>query len=55
MCFRIWTTRFPRGVVKFSKIRWGYDSDTVPRDGDGRSWRRRTLWREKEAVGPWGR
>lgn len=36
-------------------MRCGYDSETVPRDGEGRSCRRRTLCREKEAVGPWGR
>lgn len=27
----------------------------MPRDAAGRSWRRRTLCREKLAVGPWGR
>ncbi len=54
-CLRICTTRFPRGVEKPSKIRCGYDSDTVPREGDGRSCRRRTLCRENDAVGPCGR
>lgn len=44
--------RFPSGVVKFSKMRCGYDSETVPRDGEGRSCLRRTLCSEKDAVGP---
>lgn len=48
-------TRLPNGVVKPSKRRCGYDSETVPRDGEGRSCRSRTLCRLKDAVGPWGR
>lgn len=38
-----------------SKIRWGYDSLTVPRIEPGISWRSTTLCRENEAVGPWGK
>lgn len=38
-----------------SKIRWGYDSLTVPLMEFGMSWRRTTLCRENEAVGPWGK
>lgn len=54
-CFSICATRLPRGVLKFSKMRWGYDSLTVPLLALGRSWRRKTLCKEKEAVGPCGR
>lgn len=54
-CFNICTTLLPRGVLKFSKIRWGYDSLTVPLLVLGISCRRKTLCRENEAVGPCGK
>ena len=54
-CFNICTTLLPRGVVKFSKIRCGYDSLTVPLLVLGISCRRKTLCSENEAVGPCGR
>src|SRR5256885_2271781 len=55
MCFKICTTRSPRGVLKPSKIKCGYDSETVPREAFGISARRTTLCKENEAVGPCGR
>src|SRR5436305_5162926 len=54
-CFRIWTTRSPKRVVKPSKMRCGYDSDTVPREAFGISARKTTLCNENDAVGPCGK
>ncbi len=54
-CFNICTTLLPRGVLKFSKIRCGYDSLTVPLLVLGISCRRKTLCSENEAVGPCGK
>lgn len=55
MCFNILTIRCPNRDVKPSKIRWGYDSETVPLELLGISWRKTTLCRENDTVGPCGK
>ena len=53
--FRQSLTLSPSLELKFSKIKWGYCSETVDDRYDSMSWRRVTLWSVKYSVGPCGK